>query len=110
MLMSKVEDGKPSIVATLNGCIAGLAGVTPASGFITSQSAFILGIVLGFASYYGVKLFKNKLKIDDALDGSSVYAAAPLPSLPRLAPLHNALGSTCGGCPCQPALSTCAGV
>ena len=49
--MSKIEDGKPSIVATLNGAIAGLAGVTPASGFITSQSAFILGIVLGFASY-----------------------------------------------------------
>ena len=70
--MSKVEDGKPSIVATLNGAIAGLAGVTPASGFITSQSAFILGILLGFASYYGVKLFKNKLSIDDALDVSSV--------------------------------------
>jgi Amt family ammonium transporter len=73
MLMSKIEDGKPSIVATLNGAIAGLAGVTPASGFITSQSAFILGIVLGFASYYAVKLFKNKLKIDDALDVSSVH-------------------------------------
>ena len=40
--MSKVEDGKPSIVATLNGCIAGLAGVTPASGFITSQSALFI--------------------------------------------------------------------
>jgi len=73
MLMSKIEDGKPSIVATLNGSIAGLAGVTPASGFITSQSAFILGIVLGFASYYSVKLLKGKLKIDDALDVSSVH-------------------------------------
>ena len=73
MLMSKIEDGKPSIVATLNGSIAGLAGVTPASGFITSQSAFFLGIVLGFASYYSVKLLKGKLKIDDALDVSSVH-------------------------------------
>ena len=107
--MSKVEDGKPSIVATLNGCIAGLAGVTPASGFITSQSAFILGIVLGFASYYGVKLFKNKLKIDDALDVSSVYAAAPLPSLSHRL-IWPSAGLTRGGCPCQPALSTCAGV
>ena len=106
--MSKVEDGKPSIVATLNGCIAGLAGVTPASGFITSQSAFILGIVLGFASYYGVKLFKNKLKIDDALDVSSVYAAAPLPALShRLiwpsAGLHPAAAALVN-LPCQPAL------
>ena len=108
--MSKIEDGKPSIVATLNGAIAGLAGVTPASGFITSQSAFILGIVLGFASYYGVKLFKNKLKIDDALDVSSVYAATSLPSSRAWRPFAQpALGSTCGGCPCQPALSACAG-
>jgi Amt family ammonium transporter len=70
---SALASGKPSIVATLNGSIAGLAGVTPASGFITSQSAFILGIVLGFASYYSVKLLKGKLKIDDALDVSSVH-------------------------------------
>ena len=75
MLMSKIEDGKPSIVATLNGSIAGLAGITPASGFITSQSSFFLGIVLGFASYYSVKLLKGKLKIDDALDVSSVHGA-----------------------------------
>ena len=107
MLMSKIEDGKPSIVATLNGSIAGLAGVTPASGYITSQSAFILGIVLGFASYYGVKLFKNKLKIDDALDVSSVYAATSLPSLPRLAPFC----TTCAGVYVRRLpLSTCAGV
>ena len=72
-LMSKIEDGKPSIVASLNGAIAGLAGVTPASGFITSQSSFFLGIVLGFASYYSVKLLKGKLRIDDALDVSSVH-------------------------------------
>ena len=72
-MMSKIEDGKPSIVASLNGVIAGLAGVTPASGFITSQSAFFLGIVLGFASYYSVKLLKGKFKIDDALDVSSVH-------------------------------------
>ena len=109
--MSKIEDGKPSIVATLNGSIAGLAGVTPASGYITSQSAFILGIVLGFASYYGVKLFKNKLKIDDALDVSSVYAATSLPSLPRLAPLHNLrwglrAAAALVNLPCQPALGS----
>ena len=64
---------KPSLVESLNGVIAGLAGVTPASGFIHSQAGFCLGIVLGFCSYYGVKLIKGKLQIDDALDVSSVH-------------------------------------
>jgi Amt family ammonium transporter len=73
MLLSNIDDGKPSIVAALNGAIAGLAGVTPASGFIHSQSAALLGVVLGLASYYGVKLIKGKLKVDDALDVSSVH-------------------------------------
>ncbi|MGH9995479.1 MAG: ammonium transporter, partial [Nitrososphaeraceae archaeon] len=50
-----------------------LAGVTPAAGFITAQSSFFLGIVLGFASYFGILLIKERLKIDDALDVSSVH-------------------------------------
>ncbi|HEY6405647.1 MAG TPA: ammonia channel protein, partial [Nitrososphaeraceae archaeon] len=53
--------------------ISGLAGVTPASGFITAQSSFFLGIVLGFASYFGILLIKERFKIDDALDVSSVH-------------------------------------
>jgi Amt family ammonium transporter len=47
--------------------------VTPAAGFITAQSSFFLGIVLGFASYFGILLIKERLKIDDALDVSSVH-------------------------------------
>ena len=73
IVLSVIDDGQASIVAALNGSIAGLAGVTPASGFIHSQSAAVLGIVLGFASYYGVKLIKGKFEVDDALDVSSVH-------------------------------------
>jgi Amt family ammonium transporter len=65
--------GKPSSTAAINGAISGLAGVTPASGFISAQNSFLLGIVLGFASYYAILLLKEHLKIDDALDVSSVH-------------------------------------
>ena len=54
ILLSWKRAGKPSTTAAINGAVAGLAGVTPASGFITAQSSFFLGIVLGFASYYGI--------------------------------------------------------
>jgi len=65
--------GKPSIVAGINGGIAGLAGITGASGFVSVEHAFLIAIAIGFATYYGVVLIKDKLKIDDALDVSSVH-------------------------------------
>jgi len=69
----EVDRKVPSIVAILNGVVAGLAGVTPASGFILSPESIALGAVLGFASYGSVWLFKEKLHIDDALDVTSVH-------------------------------------
>ncbi|HEY1247469.1 MAG TPA: ammonium transporter [Nitrososphaera sp.] len=71
--LSWKRSGKPSTTAAINGAIAGLAGVTPASGFISAQNSFLLGIVLGFASYYAILLLKEHWKIDDALDVSSVH-------------------------------------
>jgi Amt family ammonium transporter len=73
LFLSWRRAGKPSTTAVINGAISGLAGVTPAAGFITAQSSFFLGIVLGFASYYGILLIKEHFKIDDALDVSSVH-------------------------------------
>ncbi len=74
--LSWKRTGKPSVVAAINGAIAGLAGITPASGFVSVEHSFIIGIAIGLASYYGVVLFKDKLKIDDALDVSSVHGVA----------------------------------
>lgn len=73
VLLAWKRTGKPTVSAVINGAISGLAGVTPAAGFISGQWAFILGIVLGFASYYGIVLIKERLKIDDVLDVSSVH-------------------------------------
>jgi ammonium transporter, Amt family len=71
--LSWKRSGKPSTTAVINGAIAGLAGVTPASGFISPQNSFILGIALGLASYYAILLLKEHWRIDDALDVSSVH-------------------------------------
>ena len=74
--LSWIRTGKPSVVATINGAIAGLAGITPASGFVSAEHAFVIGIAIGVISYSGVVLFKEKLHIDDALDVSSVHGVA----------------------------------
>jgi Amt family ammonium transporter len=74
--LSWMRTGKPSVVAAVNGAIAGLAGITPASGFVSVEHSFIIGIAIGIASYSTIIIFKEKLKIDDALDVSSVHGTA----------------------------------
>ncbi len=74
--LSWKRTGKPSVVAAINGALAGLVGITPAAGFVSVEHAVLIGLVIGFASYGGMILFKEKLRIDDALDVSSVHGIA----------------------------------
>lgn len=67
----------PSVVAILNGAVAGLAGVTPASGFITLPSAMVLGLGLGLATYFGC-VHWHRTGIDDALDVTIVHGLSGL--------------------------------
>merc|ERR1711972_31345 len=62
-------------VAVLNGALAGLAGITPASGFVQPLYASLIGVLLGLISHFSIMLLKGKLKIDDALDVGSVHGA-----------------------------------
>lgn len=71
--LSWMRTHKPSIIAAINGAIAGLAGITPASGYVSVEHAFAIGLAIGIASYMGVLFLKENLKIDDALDVSSVH-------------------------------------
>ena len=73
ILLSWKRSKRASTTAVINGAVAGLAGVTPAAGYITAQSSFFLGIILGLVSYYAILLLKEHWKIDDALDVSSVH-------------------------------------
>jgi ammonium transporter, Amt family len=74
--LSWMRTHKPSIIAAINGAIAGLAGITPVSGFVSVEHAFVIGFAVGIASYMGVIFLKDRLKIDDALDVSSVHGIA----------------------------------
>ena len=65
--------GRPTFVGVINGALSGLAGVTPASGFVTPSAGLVIGLLCGVGSYLGVLLFKERLRIDDALDVSSIH-------------------------------------
>jgi len=72
-LLSLIKYNHVHTVAVLNGAIAGMAGITPASGYIQSYWAFIIAIIISLSAWFGIILIKAKLKIDDALDVSSVH-------------------------------------
>jgi hypothetical protein len=64
---------KPTSVALMNGALAGLAGITPASGYINTPATILLGCIFGVASFYSIVMMKHHLHVDDALDVSSVH-------------------------------------
>jgi len=72
LILAWTLEKKPKFVGLLTGAVAGLATITPAAGFITVQSAAIIGIVAGIVCYFAVSL-KNKMQWDDALDVWGVY-------------------------------------
>ena len=65
--------GRPSLVGIVTGMVAGLATVTPASGFIGIPGGLILGLAGGGACYVAVDLIRVRLKIDDSLDVFAVH-------------------------------------
>ena len=65
--------GKPSLVGMVTGTIAGLATVTPASGYIGPAGGFLLGLFGGLACYVAVDIIRNKMQIDDSLDVMAVH-------------------------------------
>ncbi len=65
--------GRPSLVGIVTGMVAGLATVTPASGFIGIPGGLILGLAGGVACYIAVDLIRVRLKIDDSLDVFAVH-------------------------------------
>jgi Amt family ammonium transporter len=62
-----------SMVGLVTGVVAGLATITPASGFVGPLGAVVLGACGSFVCYHAVELVKHRLKVDDSLDVFAVH-------------------------------------
>ncbi len=65
--------GKPSLVGIVTGTIAGLATITPASGYVGPMAAVILGFAGGIVCYWAVDVIRNRFGADDSLDVMAVH-------------------------------------
>ena len=72
-LWERIKFGRASLVGLVTGTIAGLASITPASGFVGPVEALIIGGIAGILCQEAVNLIRNKLKIDDTLDVFAVH-------------------------------------
>lgn len=69
----RIKHGKASMVGLVTGTIAGLASITPASGFVGPVEALLIGAVAGILCQEACGWIKNLLKIDDTLDVFAVH-------------------------------------
>jgi len=73
MLIEWLQHGKPSLVGLVTGTIAGLATITPGSGFVGPVGGLVYGIAAGIVCYFAVAMMKQKIKFDDSLDVFAVH-------------------------------------
>ncbi|MDC0214910.1 ammonium transporter [Gammaproteobacteria bacterium] len=73
MTMEWQKYGKPSALGLVTGMVAGLATITPASGYVGPGGALIIGIAGGVICFLATNFIKRTLKIDDSLDVFPVH-------------------------------------
>ena len=65
--------GHPSVLGIVSGAVAGLVGITPASGFVDPMGALAIGVAVGIVCFFATSTIKNALGYDDALDAFGVH-------------------------------------
>ncbi len=72
MLFTWIKFGKSDIGMTLNGCLAGLVGITAGCANVSPLSAVIIGAIAGILVVLSVMFF-DKIKVDDPVGAVSVH-------------------------------------
>jgi len=74
-LLDSVRLGKATAVGAATGAVAGLVGITPAAGYVTTPAAMAIG-VLAAGVAYGAMQIRARSRLDDALDVFSCHGMA----------------------------------
>ena len=68
-----LKQGKPTVLGAISGAVAGLVGITPASGFVSPMSALVIGLIAGVVCFFAVTELKKRFGYDDSLDAFGVH-------------------------------------
>lgn len=64
--------GKPDLGMTINGCLAGLVGITGSCAYVSIEISLLIGAVAGILVVFAV-LFFDRIRIDDPVGATSVH-------------------------------------
>jgi Amt family ammonium transporter len=64
--------GKPDLGMTINGCLAGLVGITAGCAYVTVAGSLIIGAIAGVVVVFSVMFF-DKIHVDDPVGATSVH-------------------------------------
>jgi Amt family ammonium transporter len=68
-----IRFGKPSVLGVATGMVAGLATITPASGYVGPGGAVVIGLAAGIVCFVATNAMKRTLNVDDSLDVFPVH-------------------------------------
>ena len=76
MFAEWMRHGKPSVLGTATGAVAGLVAITPASGSAGPMGAIVIGFAGALLAFFASTMMKPKLGYDDSLDVWGVHGIA----------------------------------
>ncbi len=71
-ITSWIVIGKPDLGMTINGCLAGLVGITGGCAYVSVEASLIIGAVAGIIVVLLVRFF-DRIGIDDPVGATSVH-------------------------------------
>ncbi len=72
------KHGRPSVLGIITGAVAGLATITPGSGYVGAAGAMAIGLVAGIICFLGATSLKRRMGYDDSLDAFGVHGIGGL--------------------------------
>ena len=63
---------KPDLTMVLNGCLAGLVGITAGADVLSVSASILIGLICGAVAVVSVLMF-DKLKLDDPVGATTVH-------------------------------------
>ncbi|CAM2813184.1 ammonium transporter [Helicobacter burdigaliensis] len=73
VMIEWVKFGKPTLLGSLTGIIAGLVAITPACGYVSAISALLIGFLASPICFFAISTLKAKMGYDDTLDAFGLH-------------------------------------
>ena len=73
MMIEWVKFGKPTLLGSITGIVAGLVSITPSAGFVTPFVAVLIGFLASPICFFAISYLKSNFGYDDTLDAFGLH-------------------------------------